>query len=104
MGCDWTITNILPFVDTAGTGFSIDKTTDVSSAGIWSDSDSTDIRACIVTVPGATLFEVKPEIMTKVSDRADKSYRWYAYMEMGFGAVRMEEEKVVAIPADQSPA
>ena len=105
MGCDWTITNILPFATSAaGTTFNIDKSLDVSSAGIWQDTDTSYTRLVIATVPGSTLFEVKPEIITKVSERGDKSYRWYAYMEMGFGAVRMEEEKVIAIPCSENPS
>lgn len=104
MGCDFKITNILPYMDTAGTGFqTLDSDIDTTN-GDWDDADTTDVRACIATVQDAILFEVKPEIITKVSERADKAYRWYAYMEMGFGAVRMEEEKVIAIPCDQSPA
>ena len=116
MGCDWVITNILPFASSsAGTTFNIDTDTDVvtdaeqtagtyKTAGVWKDTDSSDVRIAIATTKGATLFEVKPEIITDVYKRGDKSQRWYAYMEMGFGAVRMEEEKVIAIPCDQSPA
>lgn len=115
MGVNWVITNILPYMDTAGTGFSIDRSTDVSTqaqvdagtyntAGIWIDSDTTDIRACIAMVKSAVMFEVKPDIVTKVAELAANSFRPYAYMEMGLGAVRAEEEKVRAIPCDQSPA
>jgi hypothetical protein len=116
MGCNWVVTNILPYAtSSAGTTFNIDLDTDVTTdaeqaagtyptAGVWKDTDSSDVRVAIATVKNATMFEVKPDIMTDVCQRKDKSNRWYAYMEMGFGAVRMEEEKVIAIPCDQSPA
>jgi hypothetical protein len=103
MGCDFVITNIVPYMNTAGTGFRI-ADSDRSSAGGWSDTDTTDIRAVIAMVQDAVLFEVKPDILTRVTERADKSFRWYTYIEMGLGAVRMEEEKVIAVPCDQSPA
>jgi len=115
MGVDWILTNILPYMDTAGTGFSIDRTTDVSTiaqvdagtystAGVWIDSDATDIRACIALVKSGVMFEVKPDIITKMAELPSNSFRPYAYMEMGLGAVRAEEEKVRAIPCDQNPA
>jgi hypothetical protein len=103
MGCDFTITNIVPYMNTAGTGFRI-ADSDRSAAGGWSDTDTTDVRAVIAMVQDAVLFEVKPDILTRVTERADKSFRWYTYIEMGLGAVRMEEEKVIAVPCDQSPA
>lgn len=108
MGCDWNITNIVPYAAnstvTAASDFNIDLTDDVDSDGKWQDTDTTDVRVCFASCKDAVLFEVKPDIMTDVSQRKDKSNRWYAYMEMGFGAVRLEEEKVIAIPCDQSPA
>jgi hypothetical protein len=39
----------------------------------------------------------------KISERADKNYSTQVYLEMGLGAVRIEEEKVVEISCDQSP-
>jgi hypothetical protein len=102
MGCDWVVHNILPYMATTTT-FNVDLDVDVDATGNWTDTDTTDIRACIATVQDSTLFEVKPDILTRVTERADKSFRWYTYIEMGLGAVRMEEEKVIAIPCDQSP-
>jgi hypothetical protein len=111
MGCDWVVTNILPYMNTAATGFNIDLATDVDTTnaikgkrGVWADTDTTDVRAAIMTVKDATLFEIKPDIVTRATERSDKSFRWYTYIEMGLGAVRMEEEKIFVIPSDQSPA
>jgi len=104
MGCDFTITNIVPYMNTAGTGFRIADTDVSSTIGNFVDTDTTDIRACHAFVQDAILFELNPDRTTKISERADKKFNWYAYMKQSLGAVRMEEEKVIAIPCDQSPA
>jgi len=58
---------------------------------------------CIGLVKSSVLFEIKPDIVTRITERADKAFQPYIYAEMGFGAVRMEEAKVLALPCDQSP-
>ena len=103
MGCDFKVDNNVPYMATAST-FDIDMDVDIDSdTDSWADTAGLDIRACWATVPNSVLFEVKPDIMTRVSELAEHSFRPYAYAEMGFGAVRLEEEKVFAIPCDQSP-
>ena len=62
----------------------------------------TATRACYAMIQDAALFEVNPDMTTKISERADKSFNYYAYMKAEFGAVRMEEEKVIAIACLQS--
>ena len=110
MGCKFCFSNIVPFMNTAGTGFQIDDSDLVNpddatkSAGKWYDIDDTDIRACTAFVQDAALLEVNPDITTDIDKRADKGFNWYSYLKMDLGAVRMEEEKVIAIPCDQSPA
>jgi len=102
MGCDFIVDNNVPYMADSTT-FNIDLSTDIAD-DTWVDTDSTDVRACWATVKNSVLFEVKPDIMTRVSELPEHSFRPYAYAEMGFGAVRLEEEKVFAIPCDQSPA
>lgn len=65
---------------------------------------STDIRTCFAFIKSGIGLCVNDDVKTKISERADKSYNWYAYMQMSMGAARLEEEKVVEIPCDQSPA
>ena len=109
MGVDWIITEVLPYMNTAGTGFNISLDDDVvtdatgSGNGTWADTDTTDIRACIAMVKSGVMFETKPDMITRVAELQANSFRPYAYAEMGLGAVRLEEEKVRAIPCDQSP-
>lgn len=106
MGVDIIVSNILPFATTsAGTAFNIDLDVDVNTdTGRWTDTDSSDVRICIAMVRSAVLFEVKPDMITRLTEREDRQFQPYFYCEAGFGAVRMEEEKVIAIPCDQSPA
>ena len=80
----------------------VDLTADVNSAGIWQDTNSTGIRLPYAFVQDAILFEVNTDMTTKISERADKSFNYYAYMKAEFGAVRMEEEKVIAIACKEN--
>ena len=103
MGCDFIISNIVPWMNTAGTGFRIADSDLNTTTGAWTDTDSTDIRACIAFMPDAALLEINPDIVTKMDERSDKGFNWYAYVKQSLGAVRMEESKVIAIPCDESP-
>lgn len=67
-------------------------------------SSTTDIRTCFAFVKSGLGLCINEDVKTKISERADKNYNWYAYMEMSMGATRLEEEKVVEIPCDQSPS
>lgn len=104
MGCNWVISNIVPYVNTAGTGFNIADTDINTSAGKWNDTDSTEVRAVYAFVQDALLLEINPDITTEIDKRSDKGFNWYAYLKMDLGAVRMEEEKVIAIPCDENPS
>ena len=103
MGCEFIVYEQVPYMNTAGTGFNI-ADTDLGSSGQWSDTDSTDIRAVIATVKDSVLLEIKPDVITEMGKNPQLSYRLQMYVEMGLGAVRMEEEKVLVLPCDQSPA
>ena len=80
-----------------------------SATGSWKavavndgSGNAQNYRANYAFAPSAALFEVNPDMTTKVSERADKGFNYYAYMKAEFGAVRMEEEKVVVIPCVES--
>ena len=108
MGCKFIVSNIVPWCDSAttieGDSFNVaDGDIDIS-AGAWTDTDTTKVRACYAFVQDAALLEINPDITTDIEKRSDKSFNWYAYLKMDLGAVRMEEEKVVAIPCDEDPS
>ena len=104
MGCTFVISNMVPYMNTAGTGFSI-ADTDYNADGVWQDTDDTDIRAITAFMANeAVMLEINPDIQTDIMKRGDKKGNWYAYMKAQLGAVRMQEECVIAIPCDQSPA
>lgn len=116
MGCHFCISNILPYFSgktadlsstaTAGDGNLAIADTDIDTTiGAWTkvtdtgtDTNVYPYRAAYAFVQDAALLEINPDITTKVSERADKSFNFYAYMKAEFGSVRMEEEKVVVIP------
>ena len=96
-GFNFVTSNMLPYADAAGT--TIDKT--------WSASDvpavsGADVRACFAWVKSGVRQATNPEITVEVERRGDKRFNWYSYACLRTGAVRMEEEKVVVVPCDQS--
>ena len=107
MGASFCISNIVPFMASNATSYtaaniSVDTTTNVNvDTGVWT-APAGATRCCYAMIQDAVLFEVNPDMTTKISERADKSFNYYAYMKAEFGAVRMEEEKVIAIPCLQS--
>ena len=114
MGAKFCISNIIPYFNneacsvgngTSSVGNLKIANSDVDNAkGTWTAVTTTvggvdyNFRAVYAFAPSASLFEVNPDMTTKVSERADKGFNYYAYMKAEFGAVRMEEEKVVVIP------
>jgi hypothetical protein len=65
---------------------------------------STDIRTCFAWAKSGIGLAVGRDVTTEVTRRADKSFAWYAYACMAIGAARLEENKVVEIACDESPA
>ena len=65
---------------------------------------STDIRTCFAWAKSGIGLALGKDVMTEITRRADKSFAWYAYACMAIGATRLEEEKVVEIACDESPA
>ena len=107
MGCHFIVSNIVPYANTAdptaANEIQVDLDADVdTSTGAWQNTaNSGNTRMCYAFVKDAVLLEINPDITTKIDERADKSFNWYAYMKMELGAVRVEEEKVIAIACAQ---
>jgi hypothetical protein len=97
MGCMFCVSNIVPYFNTAGTGFNVADTDVNTAVGKWNDTDSTETRVVTAFVEDAALLEINPDITTEIDKRSDKGFNWYAYLKMDLGAVRMEEEKVIAV-------
>lgn len=64
---------------------------------------STDIDTCVGWVEEGLLLSVGEDIVTRVSERADKSYATQPYTRMSIGATRMQEPEVVSVACDRSP-
>ena len=104
MGAKFCISNIIPYFNNEACSVGDGASSVDNANGTWTAVTTTvggvdyNFRAVYAFAPSASLFEVNPDMTTKVSERADKGFNYYAYMKAEFGAVRMEEEKVVVIP------
>ena len=75
----------------------------ITSTRLAHDS-GTDVRTCFAyAVDGITLAVAK-DLTVRIDERPDKGYAVQVYACMSIGATRMEEEKVVQIECDESPA
>lgn len=64
------------------------------------DSGGTSITSSVANLAFAKdglLLAVGQDMVSRISERADKSYSIQAYASMGIGATRMEEEKLVVV-------
>jgi hypothetical protein len=95
-GFDFVSSNMIPYA--TGTAANL----------VWNATDNpvdtagTDIRACFAWAKSGVIQVTNPDLSTDVSQRKDKSNNWYAYSCLRTGAVRLEEEKVILVPCDQS--
>lgn len=55
------------------------------------------VRSALAWVPSGIMFGTGRDMKTEIVPRADKSFSTYVYGAIDFGAVRLEEEKVVKI-------
>lgn len=62
---------------------------------VGSGSSVVGARRSIFWAQDGLLLATAADIMTKITERADKSYSTQVYVCMGIGATRMEEKKVV---------
>jgi len=99
-GFEFVSSNMVPYMNAGATGAELTWTATDNP----SDVSTNDIRACFAWAKSGVVQVTNPNLSTDVSQRKDKSNNWYSYSCLRTGAVRMEEEKVVLIPCDQSPA
>ena len=59
-------------------------------------------RTCFAWAEDGIKLAVGKDVMSRIDERADKSYSTQVYYCATFGATRMEEEKVVSIVCDES--
>lgn len=62
------------------------------------------VRECPVWTKDGVLHSVGMEVTTRVTERADKRFSWYAYARAMFGATRMQENKVLRLDAVEAVA
>lgn len=66
-------------------------------------NSSTDVRTCFAWYKPALLMSTGVELMTRVTERDDKSYSVQPYAMQSIGATRMQENGVAEVLCDQSP-
>jgi len=59
--------------------------------------DGSADRLCLAYTKAAITLGLGEDVVTKITERDDKSYATQIYLRMSLGAVRMEEEQVVEI-------
>lgn len=59
--------------------------------------DGNGYRRIPVWVKSGIIQTTGVDYTTRIEERADKSFNWYGYAKWAFGAVRMEEKKVIEI-------
>jgi len=63
---------------------------------------ASNIRTCFAWAEDGIKMGVGKDIVSRIEERADKSYSTQVYYCAQFGATRMEEDKVVSILCDES--
>lgn len=87
---------------TNGSG-SFVATVDTSDGSVsLSAGNGDNLRRCFAWAEDGLLLSVGKNMKTEIGPRADKSYSTQVYACMSLGAVRMEEEKVVAVLCSES--
>lgn len=64
---------------------------------------TTDVRTCFAFAMSGIKLGIWRDITSRITERADKKFNWYAYYKMNIGATRMDEDKVVQVLCDESP-
>lgn len=95
------VTNMAPYLNTAGTGVDVASAWD-DVTGDPIDYDSTNIRACFAFMPHAVYHELGPDVETNSERIILKSNSIYTYAKMAFGTVRVEEAPCWLVPADET--
>lgn len=65
-------------------------------------SNNASTRKCLAFHRRALLYRGRPIINTRITQRADKSYRWYAYYEGEHGAVRRYDGGVWEVDCNEN--
>lgn len=66
------------------------------------ETDTSDSRLVLCYARTGICLGIAQEIMTRVTERADKSYDTQTYLSLGIGATRLEEKKVVEVACSEA--
>jgi len=105
MGFEFIFTEMVPYVNTAGTGVHLTWDED-STKGVRkpTDTDSTDIRGCFAYVKDNIGCYSTENFTTEAGKIERFRYSWGLYAAWSHGAVRRQEDGAVFVPCDVTPA
>ncbi len=63
---------------------------------------ASNIRTCFAWAQDGVMLAVGKDVMSRIEERADKSYSTQVYYCQSIGSTRMEESKVVSVLCDES--
>lgn len=58
---------------------------------------ASNIRSCAAWIKPALQYRERPIVIARITERSDRSYRWYAYYEVERGSLRRYDEGVVKV-------
>lgn len=58
---------------------------------------ASSIRSCAAWIKPAMQYRERPIVQARITERADRSYRWYAYYEVERGSLRRYDNGVVKV-------
>lgn len=76
-------------------------TASTSTGAVGSGSSTVGHRRCFAFTQAGILLALGEDMVSKISERDDKSYSTQVYARMSIGGTRMEEEQVVEVQCDE---
>jgi hypothetical protein len=73
-----------------------------TTGAVGSGSSTVGFRRAFAFSMPALLLAIGQDMVSRISERADKSYSMQVYAMMSIGATRMEEAKVVEIQCNEA--
>lgn len=104
LGCEFIFSETTPYYDVTNTA--VDLTWEENAKGIRApvDTDTADIRACTMYVKDNIGCYTSRNFTTEAGKIERYRYNWGMYAAWSHGAVRRQEDGIVLLPCDQSPA
>lgn len=104
LGMTFVMSESTPFCDASATAVELSWAENAKGVRAPVDTNSTDIRACAAYVKDNIGCYTSRNFTTEAGKIERYRYNWGLYSAWSHGAVRRQEDGIVLIPCDQSPA